>query len=656
MSHMFPEHSSTGSSRSDFSAMTVDADGEAFPFLIAEFEVNGFKIHKDYLVAASEGAHELNAIVGRLCESPADLDRARMFVAMVSDTTISFVEIRPAIVNGKIFFTERAHARTFNLGHPNLKARLADTLALIAFLRGPVADAGKAIADLATFSPRTYPYAALLPELPKTVAQYRSCTTHFTPAKDSDKKSTSAWDLPGFGFTELHTKLKSWKRQVESPQSLIHMYRERLWEAVYLEGVRKLHSAWFQLGYVAPDSVVAVSGVSAGISMTAMVLKDSHRKRGGDTKWCIGVFVPYYTCHIEQLKTVFGREVEIVYISLADDFSFNFAVLEKVRSGAAQNKPNFLLTSPIQQVMGTLNAVIFTNPGKPSGHVLMSSEAEYAFKQVNRVLPPLPAMLDLNMFNLLHGKERGVDDFKQLLTSSGFEFKAFHDRATAAGTSPGYIVARAATEDDGWMGQEEESEGNQIRSPENYIGYLLRHLASEPGVLAVMRERKWTAAILGEYDKTRDKEDLMDGNHIPCWGFHKTLKSKVTKGEIAKSEIVEGGERHKIYVCLFNPTTENQGNAHMSFVRYEGIMVTLMHELAHFVHLEHHDESFNLCKELTDEAMAFELSFIEIKDSIRNGIKSNNKGGVAAKCLSQLSEIMVGYLVGLPIVSLTIRC
>ncbi|KAJ3177884.1 hypothetical protein HDU87_004166 [Geranomyces variabilis] len=193
---------------------------------------------------------------------------------------------------------------------------------------------------------------------------------------------------------------------------------------------------------------------------------------------------------------------------------------------------------------------------------------------------------------------------------------------------------------------------------ESYAAYLLRRLASEPGVLAVMHERNWTVAILGEYDNTRDKEDLMDGNYIPCWGFHKTVKSETTSvnseatrhDKPSKSEIINAGERHEIYVCLRNPTTEKQGNAHMSFVGYEDIKVTLFHELAHFVHSVHHDEFYNLCKELTDEAMAFELSFTDFKESVRNCIKSiiaNNKGATAVKCLLHLSSIMQGYLVGL---------
>ncbi|KAJ3146328.1 hypothetical protein HDU89_006314 [Geranomyces variabilis] len=194
---------------------------------------------------------------------------------------------------------------------------------------------------------------------------------------------------------------------------------------------------------------------------------------------------------------------------------------------------------------------------------------------------------------------------------------------------------------------------------ENYAAYLLRRLASEPGVLAVMRERNWRCEILGEYDRTRDKEDLMNGDQTPCWGFHKTMrettkgetaKSETIKSETIKSETIKGGERHEIYVCLRNPTTEKQGNAHLSFVGYEDIKVTLFHELAHFVHSEHHDEFNNLCRDLTDEAMAFELSFADFKNSIRNGIKSiiaKNSGGAAAKCLSQLSSIMEGYLTGM---------
>ncbi|KAJ3019919.1 hypothetical protein HKX48_001563 [Thoreauomyces humboldtii] len=170
---------------------------------------------------------------------------------------------------------------------------------------------------------------------------------------------------------------------------------------------------------------------------------------------------------------------------------------------------------------------------------------------------------------------------------------------------------------------------------EKYAAHLLRRLSSDPGVLAVMRHRKWTAHILGEYDVTRDKKDLMNGNHVDCWGFHKTFR---------------GGERHEIYVCLRNPRTEKQGNAHMSFVEYEDVKNTLFHELAHFVHAEHHDEFNALWKDLTDEAMAFELSFSDFKETIRAGIKSivaSNGASTVRQCLSSLSSIMGTYLSGL---------
>ncbi|KAJ3150060.1 hypothetical protein HDU86_006784 [Geranomyces michiganensis] len=37
MTHTFPGHAASGSSRSDFAAMTMDANNQPFPFLIAEF-------------------------------------------------------------------------------------------------------------------------------------------------------------------------------------------------------------------------------------------------------------------------------------------------------------------------------------------------------------------------------------------------------------------------------------------------------------------------------------------------------------------------------------------------------------------------------------------------------------------------------------------
>ncbi|KAI8588382.1 hypothetical protein BDZ88DRAFT_421870 [Geranomyces variabilis] len=148
MWHLFPGNAGKGSARSDFSALTVDAQGESFPFLIVESEVNGVKAHKDYLVAASEAVFELNTIVVKMCKSEADLRLARVsiFVGLVADTSISFRQIRAAKdVNEVVFYTDTDCGRTYALGmesagQEDMCRQLNDLTALIAFIRGPSPD------------------------------------------------------------------------------------------------------------------------------------------------------------------------------------------------------------------------------------------------------------------------------------------------------------------------------------------------------------------------------------------------------------------------------------------------------------------------------------------------------------------------------------
>ncbi|KAJ3149547.1 hypothetical protein HDU89_003598 [Geranomyces variabilis] len=208
MWHLFPGNAGKGSSRSDFSALAVDAQGERFPFLIVESEVNGVKAHKDYLVAASEAVFELNTIVVKMCESEADLARVSIFVGLVADTSISFRQIRTAKdVNEVVFCTHTDCGRTvsgqksesarkfaqakklparwleeaFRLlstgctyaqgmesaGREDMCRRLNDLTALIAFIRGPICDAGRVIAELARCKvSRQYPFATRVPRLP----------------------------------------------------------------------------------------------------------------------------------------------------------------------------------------------------------------------------------------------------------------------------------------------------------------------------------------------------------------------------------------------------------------------------------------------------------------------------------------------------------
>ncbi|KAJ3179327.1 hypothetical protein HDU87_002936 [Geranomyces variabilis] len=186
MTHMFPGHAASGSSRSDFSALVVAANHEVFPFLIIESESNGFYSHKDDLVATSEAAYELNTICGQLCESAEDLDLACIFVGLISDATISFRAMRPHLDGNKICYMQSSYVRSFRLaGDGPLSDHIMNALDLVAFLRGPVASAGRSLAKLATAEvDRKYPYASCVPRLPPAVARSGPKGTEFTPCKD----------------------------------------------------------------------------------------------------------------------------------------------------------------------------------------------------------------------------------------------------------------------------------------------------------------------------------------------------------------------------------------------------------------------------------------------------------------------------------------
>ncbi|KAI9095440.1 hypothetical protein DFS34DRAFT_172437 [Phlyctochytrium arcticum] len=187
MDHLFPQTAGAGSSRSDFAALKIAFDDEPLPFLITEFEANGVRVHKDHVVAAAEATLQMNSVVARFCERPADLEKVRCFVGLASDATIYFRMLSPEIDtgSGRIYYRETDCDRPFRLAQPNLGDSLLDALRLIAFIRGPILEAGRALSTLLTSAGRTVPvYAHLVPSLPDSVAKGRASTKdNFTPLK-----------------------------------------------------------------------------------------------------------------------------------------------------------------------------------------------------------------------------------------------------------------------------------------------------------------------------------------------------------------------------------------------------------------------------------------------------------------------------------------
>ncbi|KAJ3146972.1 hypothetical protein HDU86_008334 [Geranomyces michiganensis] len=90
--------------------------------------------------------------------------------------------MRPHLDGNKICYAESSYVRSFRLtGDGPLSDHIMNALDLGAFLRGPVASAGRSLAKLATAElDRKYPYASCVPRLPPAVAQSGPKGTEFT--------------------------------------------------------------------------------------------------------------------------------------------------------------------------------------------------------------------------------------------------------------------------------------------------------------------------------------------------------------------------------------------------------------------------------------------------------------------------------------------
>ncbi|KAI8920352.1 hypothetical protein DFJ77DRAFT_239035 [Powellomyces hirtus] len=177
--------------------MTIAGANQAYPFMIAEFEVNGMAVHEDHLVIASEAVYELNSMIARLCECERDLGKLRTVVALVNDTNISFRIIRPQLSEdgSLVYYTETDPGMVFRLGHPDLRERIMEACRLIVYIRTTVCEAGKDIAALAADKTTTGLFDDRLPRLPLTGAPARLHSTQYTPLKgrrDEDKHQASS--------------------------------------------------------------------------------------------------------------------------------------------------------------------------------------------------------------------------------------------------------------------------------------------------------------------------------------------------------------------------------------------------------------------------------------------------------------------------------
>ncbi|KAJ3165034.1 hypothetical protein HDU88_004753 [Geranomyces variabilis] len=130
-----------------------------------------------------------------------------------------------------------------------------------------------------------------------------------------------------------------------------HMYRSRTGDRVYIEAIQKLQKKIYKTGTYSPDMILATSGVSGAFSSTLATIAN---RAGGTAPLRCGLFVPYYTYHLEAIKTMLPADTSIVFMPLKDDMSFDLDLL-------AQEAPG-------------LDLIAFTNPGNPSCHALTKEE------------------------------------------------------------------------------------------------------------------------------------------------------------------------------------------------------------------------------------------------------------------------------------------
>ncbi|KAJ3155669.1 hypothetical protein HDU89_006643 [Geranomyces variabilis] len=172
---------------------------------------------------------------------------------------------------------------------------------------------------------------------------------------------------PPARLTELASELFLKQRvaelsSIENP----HMYRSRLGDAVFAEAVQLLQERLYTRDTYSLDKILVTNGVSGAVSSTLAMI--AGRPRGERPLRC-GLFVPFYTYHLEAIRTMLPVDTEIVYMPLQDDMSFDFERLE-------QEAP-------------ALDFVAFSNPGNPSCHALTELEV----REFERIAAANPSMI-----------------------------------------------------------------------------------------------------------------------------------------------------------------------------------------------------------------------------------------------------------------------
>ncbi|CAG8561220.1 8696_t:CDS:2, partial [Ambispora gerdemannii] len=198
--HLIPGNGSEGSARSDFAAVVMNEKQGQFPFLIAEFEQQGFEVHKDFAVVVCEAVYELNRILSMTRNlSPAEVLQIKVYVALANDTSINFGIIRP-IYNGQetaILYAYDQNVVYYDLRTGNQQNDLKNALDLIVYLREVVCKDGLIIKNFLTgwSAHRNQSILWILPKLPTKAEKSRETDTKYTP-----KKRRIRYVYQGVGF------------------------------------------------------------------------------------------------------------------------------------------------------------------------------------------------------------------------------------------------------------------------------------------------------------------------------------------------------------------------------------------------------------------------------------------------------------------------
>ncbi|CAG8738545.1 15637_t:CDS:2, partial [Dentiscutata erythropus] len=185
--HQIPGNGGSGSARSDIAAVVFNDTDQQFPFFIAEFETDGFSVHKVEMVVAAEAAFEYNRILtAAYYLSEDEVNSSRLHIGLINGTTIHLGSMKPIYDEEKksLIYAYEINNVTFKLYTGNQEADIASALKLVAYLRTNVCQDGISLKALLNRKKnmRNGTLLAALPRLPKRAVKSRpKSDTEFTP-------------------------------------------------------------------------------------------------------------------------------------------------------------------------------------------------------------------------------------------------------------------------------------------------------------------------------------------------------------------------------------------------------------------------------------------------------------------------------------------